>query len=178
MRHRSHNKYFSRKFNARKALFRGLVDSLVEHERIKTTITKAKEIRRHVEKAITLGRDSSLNTRRILLSRYPNETTVEKILSNISPRFKDRAGGYTRIIKLDRRPGDTAEMAFLEFVDFDFNKKAAEKAKKQTGKTDETAKKAEKKAKAKQERAVMRAGARLRKSRRKIQSASRVFNRD
>ena len=111
--HRRATKYFSRKFNARKALFRGLIVSLVEHGRIKTTVTKAKEIRRHVEKAITVGKKDDLATRRLLLSRIPHEHVVDKIVSDISKRFFDRPGGYTRIIKIGRRPGDTSEMAFI-----------------------------------------------------------------
>src|SRR5688572_24474021 len=97
-RHRRKTKYFSRATNPRKALIRGLVTSLVEHGRIKTTVAKAKELRRHVERAITLGKDGSLNARRVLLSRYPNKATVETILSDLSVRFKERAGGYTRVL--------------------------------------------------------------------------------
>ena len=123
--HRRATKYFSRKFNARKALLRGLMVSLVEHERIATTVEKAKELRRHIEPAITLGKNDDLNSRRLLLSRIANEKTVDKILSNISSRFKARPGGYTRIIKIGRRPGDTAEMAFIEFVDYDYEKRGA-----------------------------------------------------
>ena len=108
MRHRKQVKHFSRKPGARKALIRGLVTSLVEHERIRTTLPKAKELRRHVEKAITLGQDGSLHRRRNLLSKYPNEETVHKLMSDLSPRFKDRPGGYTRIMKLGPRPGDGA----------------------------------------------------------------------
>ena len=124
--HRRRVSHFSRASGPRRALLRGLVCSLVEHGRIATTVEKAKEVRRHAEKAITLGRKNDLSTRRLLLSRYPNQATVDTIMSDLSPRFKDRAGGYTRIIKIGRRPGDTAEMAFLEFVDYNF--KDAEKA--------------------------------------------------
>lgn len=140
--HRRATKYFSRKFNARKALFRGLIVSLVEHGRIKTTVVKAKEIRRHVEKAITLGKKDDLATRRLLLSRIPNETTVNTIVTDISKRFATRPGGYTRIIKVGRRPGDTAEMAFLEFVDYDWQAAAGSE------KTEKTAAKGKAKAKA------------------------------
>ncbi len=123
--HRRATKYFSRKFNARKALFRGLMVSLVEHGRIKTTVVKAKEIRRHIEKAITLGKKDDLATRRLLMSRIPNETTVNAIITDISKRFATRPGGYTRVVKVGRRPGDTAEMAFLEFVDYDWQTRTA-----------------------------------------------------
>lgn len=119
MRHRRQAKRFSRSPEARKALVRGLVTSLVEHERIKTTLPKAKELRRHVERAITMGRKGDLGATRSLMSSYPNKDTVSKIVNNLSVRFKERPGGYTRILKLGNRPGDNAPMAFIEFVDFD-----------------------------------------------------------
>ena len=122
MRHRSQVKRFSRSPEARKALIRGLVTSLVEHERIKTTLPKAKELRRHVERAITMGRRNDVATKRLLMARYPNKDTVYKIVNELSPRFKERPGGYTRILKLGNRPGDGAPMAFIEFVDFDPSK--------------------------------------------------------
>ena len=121
--HRRRVKHFDRKSGPRKALIRGLVNSLVEHGRITTTVDRAKEIRRHVEKAITLGKKGDLATTRLLLSRYPNQEVVSTIVKDLAPRFKTRPGGYTRIIKIGRRPGDTAEMAFLEFVDYDFEAK-------------------------------------------------------
>lgn len=124
MRHRRRVKHFSRKTTALKELFRGLMVSLVEHGRIKTTVEKAKELRRHIEPAITLGKKNDLGSRRLLLSRLNNHSAVNTIMTNISPRFKNRAGGYTRIIKIGRRPGDTAEMAFIEFVDYDWEKAA------------------------------------------------------
>jgi large subunit ribosomal protein L17 len=120
MRHRRRVKHFSRKSSARKALLRGLVESLVEHGRISTTVEKAKEVRRHVEKAITVGKKGTLAAHRLVLSRYPSAKTAQIIMKDLAPRFKTRSGGYTRIIKIGRRPGDTAEMAFLEFVDYDF----------------------------------------------------------
>ncbi len=123
MRHRRHAKRFSRSPEARKALIRGLVSSLVEHERIKTTLPKAKELRRHVERAITIGRKGDLSALRVLLSRYPNKSTVSKIVNDLSKnRFKDTPGGYTRILKLGHRMGDGAPMAFIEFVDYDPSK--------------------------------------------------------
>ena len=119
MRHRRHIKHFSRLPHARKALIRGLVRSLVEHERIHTTLDKAKELRRHVERAVTAGKKGDLNAHRLLMSRYPHKDTVSKLVNDLGKRFKDRPGGYTRIIKLGKRLGDSAEMAFIEFVDFD-----------------------------------------------------------
>jgi large subunit ribosomal protein L17 len=118
MRHRARVSTFGRKSGPRKALVRGLVTSLVEHGRIKTTLAKAKELRRHVERAVTTGKDQTLHAQRLLLSRYPNEKTVAAIMKDIAPRFKDRNGGYTRILKLGNRPGDNAEMAYIEFVDY------------------------------------------------------------
>merc|ERR1711916_211887 len=118
MRHRVQNKRFGRSNGHRKALIRNLVTSLVEHERITTTLPKAKELRRHVERAITAGKKEDVATIRTLLAKYPNKDTVKKIVSDLSPRFKERPGGYTRILKLGERPGDAAEMAIIEFVDF------------------------------------------------------------
>ncbi len=122
--HRRRVTHFSRESGPRKALLRGLVTSLVEHGRITTTVTKAKELRRHIEKAITLGKKGDIATRRLLVSRIGNEAAAETIIKDLSVRFKSHPGGYTRIIKIGRRPGDTAEMAFIEFVDYDWAKKA------------------------------------------------------
>lgn len=174
--HRRSTKMFSRKFNARKALLRGLIVSLVEHGRIKTTITKAKELRRHVEPAITLGKEDTLAVRRLLMSRIPNEDTVQKLVTDIGPRFKSRPGGYTRIIKLDRRPGDKTEMAFIEFVDYDYSKATKD--------VTEAPKKGAKKAKAgeatpakKVKAAPVYTAAMARKARRKMQNKSRAESR-
>jgi large subunit ribosomal protein L17 len=144
---------------------RGLVDSLVEHGRIKTTLPKAKELRRHVERAITLGKKQNLNSRRILEARYPFGSTPETICKDVAVRFKDRNGGYTRIIKIGVRPGDKAEMAFIEFVDYDFTAaaaKAAAEVKTQTNKEKRTESKLVQSAK---------------KHKRQIQVASRIYNR-
>ena len=116
MRHRRRVKHFKRDTNGRKALIKGLVSNLVEHGRIRTTLTKAKELRRHVERAITMGKKGSVHARRLLLSRYPNQEVVETIMSDLAPRMKDRPGGYTRILKLSNRPGDNAPECFIEFV--------------------------------------------------------------
>ncbi|HEX4926097.1 MAG TPA: 50S ribosomal protein L17 [Bdellovibrionales bacterium] len=109
---------FGRKPNQRKALIRGLVYSLVEHGRITTTVAKAKELRRHVERAITLGKRDSLHSKRLLLQRYPLEAAVERIVEKWVPHFKTRPGGYTRIMKIGRRLGDAAEMALIELIDY------------------------------------------------------------
>ena len=125
--HRRLVKHFSRKSGPRKALLRGLMVSLVEHGRIKTTVVKAKEVRRHIEKAITLGKKGTLNSIRLVSSKLANSDMAVDLVKNIAPRFKDRAGGYTRVVKIGRRPGDAAEMAFLEFVDFDWKSKVEAK---------------------------------------------------
>jgi large subunit ribosomal protein L17 len=116
MRHRTRVSTFGRKTGPRKALLRGLVSSLVEHGRIKTTLAKAKELRRHVERAVTMGKKGTLHARRILLSRYPNDETVSKIMSDWAPKMATRPGGYTQILKIGMRPGDRAEMAYIQFM--------------------------------------------------------------
>lgn len=163
MRHNARVKHFGRKTGPRKALFRGLVNSLVENGRIKTTLAKAKELRRHVEKAITVGKKQTLHARRLLLSRYPNEKVVSMIMSDIAPRFQDREGGYTRILKLGMRPGDRAEMAYIQFVDFN----AAEKATKEV----------DKKVEAKAKRVATKAVATKKKRVRKLQRSARAVQR-
>ena len=121
MRHRKINtSTFGLKYGPRKALLRALVNSLVEKERIKTTLPRAKIIRPLVEKAITLGQKDSLHSRRVLLAKYPNKKTVSKIVDDLSKRFQDRHGGYIRIIKLGYRKGDQAQKALIEFVDYQF----------------------------------------------------------
>ena len=167
--HRRRTKYFARDFNGRKALIRGLIISLVEHGRISTTVDRAKEARRHAEKAITVGKKGDMATYRLLLSRIPHKPTIDTIIKDLSVRFKERPGGYTRIIKIGRRPGDTAEMAFLEFVDFDYKEAAKELT---------PAKKAAKKvADAKVKKARSRVVAAKKKSVKTIQKKSRAESR-
>ncbi len=120
MRHRRQScSSFGLKPGPRKALIRGLVQSLITHERIKTTLPRAREARRFVEKAVTLGKAGGLPERRLLLSRLSHTDVVSKIMDQLSVRFKDRAGGFTRMIKIGQRTGDQAEMVYLEFVDYD-----------------------------------------------------------
>lgn len=174
--HRRRVKHFARASGPRKALIRGLVSALVEHGRIKTTVDKAKELRRHVEKAITLGKKGDLATTRLLLSRYPNTNTVQSIMKDLSVRFKTRPGGYTRIIKIGRRPGDTAEMAFIEFVDYDYtNSSKDESAEKKS--TEGKSKEVKTKAKAKTKKASASLVAAKKKSSKKIQKKSRAASR-
>lgn len=173
MRHRSKVQYFNRPSGPRKAMLRSLVDALVANGRIRTTVAKAKELRRHVERAITLGKDDSLNTRRLLLSRYPNQKTVTTILTDLSKRFASRPGGYTRIIRLGDRPGDRAEMAFIEFVDYVLPTAETTKSEKKGKKAKAGEETVNKKADKKVIRQKSKAKLKLRKTVRKIQSESR-----
>ena len=140
MRHKAATAHLGRSTKARKGLLRNLVYSLVEHGRITTTVTKAKELRRHVERAVTLGKKGTLHARRVLLSRYPHPTTVESLVNTIAPRFKTRPGGYTRVIKLGARKGDCAEMAFIEWVDYELPSKEKKEEKSAAGKKAKTSK--------------------------------------
>jgi large subunit ribosomal protein L17 len=97
-----------------------LAVALVTHERIRTTLAKAKELRPFAERLITLGKKDSLHARRQALSIIPRKAAVAKLFNELSPRFAERPGGYTRILKLGPRVGDGAEMAFIEFVDYTF----------------------------------------------------------
>ncbi len=120
MRHRSAHRKLGRKTEHRISLLRNLAASLISHGRIRTTEAKAKELRPFVEKLVTLGKRDSLHARRRALSIIPRREVVTKLFSDISPRFSERPGGYTRILKLAHRQGDGAYMAFIEFVDFKF----------------------------------------------------------
>lgn len=142
MRHKAKTAHLGRSTDARIALLRALVNSLVEHGRIKTTVAKAKELRRHAERAVTLGKKGNLAARRLLLSRYPNKDTVKGIMDDLAPRFKTRPGGYTRIMKLGNRPGDCAEMALIEWVDYQLPAAPADGEKKATAKKAKAPKKA------------------------------------
>lgn len=118
MRHNVAGKLFGRTANKRKALLRGLVSALIEHERIETTVAKAKETRRHIERLVTLGKRGGLNDIRTAMSKLPNRELIVKMFHEIAPRFKDRNGGYTRIVHTRQRVNDRSEMAVIEFVDY------------------------------------------------------------
>jgi len=120
MRHRSAHRKLGRKTEHRISLLRNLAASLISHGRIRTTVAKAKELRPFVEKLVTLGKRDSLHARRHALSILPRREVVTKLFSDVSPRFSERPGGYTRILKLAYRQGDGASMAFIEFVDYKF----------------------------------------------------------
>ncbi len=116
MRHRKTDKILSRKSGPKKALLRSLVTSLLTYEHITTTKAKAQAARKIAEKAITLGKQGNLAARRQLLSLVYTETTVKKVMEVLAPRYQERKGGYTRVIKLGQRQGDAAEMVKLELV--------------------------------------------------------------
>ena len=108
---------FGRNSSRRKALFQALAISLIEHEGIKTTLPKAKELRSFIEPLITLAKDDSVSNRRLAFSKIRNKSAVGKLFSDLGPRLKDRPGGYSRIIKIGFRKGDAAPIAFIELVD-------------------------------------------------------------
>jgi large subunit ribosomal protein L17 len=134
MQHNRAGRKLGRTTAHRTSLFRNQLASLFAHERITTTLCKAKELRPLAEKMITLGKQGDLAARRLALSKLPNKAAVGRVFDDVAPRFKERNGGYTRILKLGRRQGDAAEMAIIELVDFDFAQRRAEKiqAEKQT----------------------------------------------
>ena len=117
MRHRNSGRQLSRNSSHRHALLRNMATSLLRHETIRTTVPKAKELRRVVEPLITLAKVDSLAKRRLAYSRLRDQGIVEKLFADLGPRFKARAGGYTRILKMEPRPGDAADMALMQLVD-------------------------------------------------------------
>ncbi len=117
MRHRKSGRHLNRTSAHRKALFRNMACSLIEHEIIKTTVPKAKELRRVAEPLITLAKNDSVANRRLAFARVGNKAAVGKLFADIGPRFQERPGGYTRILKCGYRAGDSAPMAYVELVD-------------------------------------------------------------
>jgi large subunit ribosomal protein L17 len=118
MRHQQAGRKLGRDAAHRKALYANLTASLIEHGRIKTTVAKAKEVRPVAEEMITLGRRGDVPARRQALKFLRSQDVVHKLFSEVGPRFSDRPGGYSRIVKLGPRQGDAAEMAYLELVDY------------------------------------------------------------
>ncbi|MDO8575082.1 MAG: 50S ribosomal protein L17 [bacterium] len=116
MNHHRKQRKFGRKMNGRNALMVSLAHALVENKKIKTTLAKAKELRPFIEKAVTKAKIGTLASRRLLTARLRSPESAEILVKEIAPTFKDRAGGYTRIIKLPRRNHDAALMAIIEFV--------------------------------------------------------------
>lgn len=125
MRHLKSGYKLGRNPSQRRALLRNLTGSVIERERVYTTITKAKAVRPLVEKMITLGKSGDLSSKRRALAYLFKRKTVHILFDEVAPRFMDREGGYTRIIKGDFRKGDGAEMAYIEFVDYKYDLKTA-----------------------------------------------------
>ena len=117
MRHNVHGRKLGRTSAHRTAMFRNQLASLIEHERIRTTLAKAKELRPLAERMVTQGKKDTLHARRLVGRLVPDRGKITKLFGEIAPRFAERQGGYTRIIKLGPRRGDGAEMAQLEFVE-------------------------------------------------------------
>jgi large subunit ribosomal protein L17 len=117
MRHRHSGRQLNRTSSHRKAMFSNMTSSLVEHEIIKTTLAKAKELRMIAEPLITLAKEDSVANRRLAFDRLRNKESVGKLFTDLGPRFKTRPGGYIRIIKCGYRMGDKAPMAYVELVD-------------------------------------------------------------
>ena len=117
MRHGKSGRSLSRTSSHRKAMFKNMMVSLLRHELIKTTVPKAKELRRFIEPMITLGKEDNLHRRRLALSRLGDRDIVTKLFTEIGPFYKKRAGGYLRILKCEFRKGDNAPMAIVELVD-------------------------------------------------------------
>lgn len=151
MRHQVKGRTFNRDTNARKALFRSLAKNLIEKEQIKTTLPKAKDLRSVVEKLVTKAKVDTVANRRLVAAELggTNTDAVKKLFTVLGPRYKDRNGGYTRVLKAGFRYGDAAPMAIIEFVDRDVDAKKAKAA--PVAKTEEA--KAEKKPAAKKEKA-------------------------
>ena len=117
MRHRKSGRHLNRTSSHRQAMFRNMAVSLIEHEVIKTTLPKAKELRRVAEPLITLAKKDSVANRRLAFSRTRDKAAVGKLFVELGPRYQDRPGGYTRILKCGYRAGDSAPMAYIELVD-------------------------------------------------------------
>ncbi len=117
MRHRESGRKLGRNSSHRKAMFQNMAVSLMQHEMIKTTLPKAKELRRVAEPLITMAKSDSVAKRRLAFSRLRDRSTVTKLFNELGPRYKDRPGGYLRILKCGYRSGDNAPMAIVELVD-------------------------------------------------------------
>jgi large subunit ribosomal protein L17 len=117
MRHRQSNRKLNRTTSHRLAMFRNMCNSLIQHEAIKTTLPKAKELRRFIEPLITLGKEPSLANHRLAFDRLRDREMVLKLFNELGPRYKARPGGYTRILKFGYRVGDNAPMALVELMD-------------------------------------------------------------
>jgi len=117
MRHRKSGRTLGRTSSHRKAMYKNMAVSLIQHETIRTTLPKAKELRRVVEPLITLGKEDGASRRRLAFDRLRDKGAVGKLFNELGPRFKDRPGGYLRILKIGFRPGDSAPMALVQLLD-------------------------------------------------------------
>ena len=117
MRHKKSGRKLNRNSSHRKALFKNLAIALIERDIIKTTLPKAKELRRFIEPLITIGKNDTVANRRLVFRKIRSDSAVAKLFTEVSVNAKDRNGGYTRIIKAGFRPGDKADIAYIEFVD-------------------------------------------------------------
>jgi len=117
MRHRKAGRHFNRTSSHRKAMFQNMTNSLFRHELIKTTLPKAKELRRVAEPLITMAKEDSVHKRRIAFARMRDKEMVGKLFAELGPRYKSRPGGYLRVLKCGYRTGDNAPMAYVELVD-------------------------------------------------------------
>lgn len=123
MRHRNYGRKLNRTSSHRRAMFANMAVALVKHEQIKTTLPKAKDLRPVVEKLITLGKRGDLHARRQLIAKTRDIKTAAKLIDILGPRYRDREGGYTRVLKAGFRYGDNAPMAIIELVDRDVSAK-------------------------------------------------------
>ena len=119
MRHRQAGRKLNRTSSHRKSLFKNMAQALIKHEQIVTTLPKAKELKRVIEKLITLGKKSSLHSRRLAFNQIRDKEMVSKLFETLAPRYSDRNGGYSRVLKAGFRYGDSAPMAVIELVDRD-----------------------------------------------------------
>jgi large subunit ribosomal protein L17 len=117
MRHQKSGRKLGRNSSHRKAMYRNMAASLVQHETIRTTLPKAKELRRVVEPLITLAKEDGVSRRRLAFDRLRDDAAVGKLFNELGPRFKNRPGGYLRILKMGLRPGDSAPMALVQLLD-------------------------------------------------------------
>ncbi len=127
MRHKKAGRHFGRTANQRKALLRGLVSALILHERIETTLARAKEARAMAERLVTMGIKGDLNSKRVAVAGLASKPAVIKLFAEIAPRFQGRNGGYLRIVQTRRRMGDSSPMAVIEFVDYESRREEAGK---------------------------------------------------
>lgn len=125
MRHRNTGRKFSRTSSHRKAMFSNMCTSLIEHELIKTTLPKAKELRRYIEPLITVSKADSVATRRFVFDKLRSKSAVGKLFTTLGPRYVERPGGYVRVLKCGYRAGDNAPMAIVELVDRPMKEEAA-----------------------------------------------------